>query len=351
MDKIVYLFGTGSTMGEMQHQGIEGYYHLGMTEIEKNILQLSTNINGKYKELHDIFGFAPKLDIELIISLLEGCTFSESDRFREVCEEMKRLFRIYLLSQITEQSVVSKISSSLLYIHKKYGASLGENGEELIGVLSINYDSLLEEAYQNVYGGLNLGYPFDSDTYKVDADLPPLLKLHGSFNWRIIEKHLSVSKSFENKTREDEFNGWMPPSVYKKPIGIYENMWNKASQILTGCDTLRVIGSSLRNEDFALLSLLFTSQIKSKKVFNIELIIDDEDATGSDENPIGIMQRLSFLGGMVNFSNLDIYPKEFSNTGNVYKDWLGMKINQIEKRIGASISNDEFLSQRLWREV
>lgn len=351
MDKIVYLIGTGATMAEMQHQSVEGYLNLKMTEIEKNILKMSKAINGKYKELYDRLTFTPELDIELVISLLEGCTFSESNRFKEICVELRKLFRIYLISQITEQNVEAKIFSSLLHIHKEYGHYMGKNGEELLGSLVINYDSLLEGAYQTVYGGINLGYSFQSDSYSSNISLPPLLKLHGSFNWKVKEGALEVSKSFENKDYEDDFLGWIPPSVYKKPQGIYERIWNKAAELLNECSTLRVIGSSLRTEDFVLLSLIFTSQIKRERIFNIELIVNDEEATGSDEKIVGIIQRLSFLGGLINFSNLDVFPKDFVSKGNVFKEWLEMKINEIQGNKGASLSSDAFLDERLWKEI
>ena len=58
-----------------------------------------------------------------------------------------------------------------------------------------------------------------------------------------------------------------------------------SADLLTDCTTLRVIGSSRRSEDFALLSLMFTSQIQSLNNFKIELIVKDEDATGSDAKP------------------------------------------------------------------
>lgn len=346
MDKIVYLIGSGATMAEMQHEGIESY--LKMTEIEKGILEMSINANGKYAELHDRFVLTPKLDIELIMSLLEGCTFSESAGFKEVCEELKKLFRIYLISQITEKSIEAKILSSLLHIHKEYGHYMGKEGEELIGVLTINYDSLIEEAYNSIYGGVNFGYPFKSHIYKNDGSLPPLLKLHGSFNWRINKNVLEISKEFEKREYEDDFSGWIPPSVYKKPEGIVESIWNEAAKLLNRCNTLRVVGSSLRREDFALLSLIFTSQIKSQRIFNIELIVDDEEAAGSDEKPEGIMQRLPFLGGMVNFSRLDVYQERYVGTDNSFKDWLGMKIAEIERNKETSLSDDEFLLERLW---
>jgi len=359
MDRVVYLIGSGATMAEMRHQGIET--HLSMTEIEEAVYQMSKDAHGKYGRLHDDLSLPSGIDIEVMISLLEGCTSSESGSFREVCDELRKFFRSYLVSQIMEKPVEPKISECLLHIHRNYGVHMGRTGEELIGILTTNYDSLLEEAFCCVYGGVNCGYPFYSKTYRSDHHLPKLLKLHGSFNWKIHKgdffrkNRLEVSKEFEAEEYSEDYSGWIPPSVYKRPGGVIESMWNNAVSLLTMCNTLRVIGSSLRNEDSALLSLIFTSSLRNRQVngkgFSIELIVPDIDAVGSEERPTGIMQRLRFLGGMVNFSQLGVYPDGFISAGNIYKEWLHMQITQIEKNRNATVSDDDFLADRLWQEV
>lgn len=356
MDRILYLVGAGATMAEMEHQGIES--RLSMEDIDKAVYEMSKTEGGKYAQLHDEYALPLGIDIEVMISLLEGYTFSESSTFSEICDELKKLFRIYLISQIMEKQLEPKISSSLLHIHREYGHQMGKSGEELTGILTINYDSLLEAAFVSAHGGINCGYPFKSDTYKSDNQVPKVLKLHGSFNWKIHdsntlrENHLEISKKFESKDYDDDYSGWMPPSVYKRPGGVIESLWGDAMGLLTECNTLRVIGSSLRDEDSALLSLIFTGSLKNRaktgKEFTIELIVPDNDAVGTEENPRAIMQRLRFLGGMVPFSKLDVYPKDFISTGNIYREWLQMKITEIERNKGASLSDDSFLMERLW---
>lgn len=100
MDRILYLVGSGATMAEMEHQGIER--HLSMEDIDEAVYKMSKIVDGKYARLHDYFSLPLGMDIEVMISLLEGCTSSESSSFREVCDELKTFFRIYLISEIME---------------------------------------------------------------------------------------------------------------------------------------------------------------------------------------------------------------------------------------------------------
>ncbi len=347
MEKIVYLTGAGTSKAEMSLQGIE--CDISMPDIGRNVLKMSRDIGGEYWRLHQEFALPEDQDIELMMSLLEGFDNSELAEFKNVCHELRRLFRSYLVSQIVEKKVTPNILSSLLYLHQEYGDDMGLTGEELTGVLTINYDSFLEEAFQTVHGGINCGHAFTSDTYLSNESVPPLLKLHGSFNWRIDAGRLEISKAYENISYEDDYSGWMPPSVYKRPTeGVIRGMWFKAAELLADCDVLRVIGSSLRNEDFALLSLIFTSQLRSR-VFSIQLIVPDTDALGEEGSP-GIMQRLPFLGKVKNFSTLPEFDISYFIGDNVFRDWVLMKYHEIERKREETL-DDEFLAKTLLEGV
>ncbi len=345
MKKVVYLLGAGAIKGEMSHQGIEA--DITMKGIGNNVLELSGQGNGEYWKIHENFGLPEDQDIEMMMSLLEGFDEIEASGFREVCEELRKLFRYYLITQITEKQVEPKIHSSLLHIHENYNDKMGETGERISGILTINYDSVIDEAFYTVYKAINYGYEFESNTYQGNENLPPLLKLHGSFNWKISGDKLIVSRDFEDKEYKDDFSGWIPPSVFKKPPGkVFPKIWQKAAKLVTNCDVLRVIGCSLRNEDFALLSLLFTSQLKSEKPFGIELIVPDEVAVGREEGfgkeePIkGIMQRLPFLGRVRNFSALSVYREESFIADNIFLSWMLMKVREIELNKRESLDDD-----------
>lgn len=344
MKKIVYLIGAGATQAEMALKGIKS--DITMNGISENVYELSKNINGKYYELMQDFGIQPKeQDIELIMSLFEGYADPEESDFNDVYKELRALFRNYLVSQITDKKIVPILLSSLLCIHKNYGKYMGKNGEKIKGILTINYDRLIEESFLDVYSGLNYWYKFKSNDYKRVHAIPPLLKLHGSFNWKIQNDKLEVSKKFESDENSDDHSGWIPPSVYKKPSenSILKDIWNKASNLLIDCDILRVVGSSLRNEDFALISLIFNSQIKSDPTFDIELIVPDRSALG-DSGFTGIMQRLSFLGNIKYLSSLPVFERGEIITDNVFHLWLLKKIKEVEIK-NDKISEDKFINK------
>ena len=359
MKKVVYLLGAGAIKGEMSHQGIES--DITMKGIGENVLKLSEEKSGEYWKIHENFSLPEDQDIELMMSLLEGFTEEESYSFKHVCDELRQLFRIYLIKQIIGKGVSPQIHSSLFHLHKNYGSYMGQAGEEVIGVLTINYDSVLDEAFHTVYQGINYGYKFESDTYQSNEDIPPLLKLHGSFNWKVEGEKLIVSRNFENADYEDDYTGWIPPSVYKKPPGtVLPQIWDKAAELLIDCDVCRAVGCSLRNEDFALLSLIFTSQlnsqIKNGKVFPIELIVPDRVALGEEhalqdaEPLVGIMQRLKFLGKVHNFSRLPVFQEESYIAENVFYSWVLMKLREIELSRRGSI-DDDFINRKLLKEV
>jgi len=352
--KIVYLIGAGAIQGEMEYQGIES--NITMNGISNNVYNESQKIDGEYYRLLENFGIPKDQDIELMMSLFENITEFGANVLGPINEELRKLFRSYLISEISGKMDTPRLLSSLLYIHSKFNRYMGAEGEEMLGILTINYDSMLEAAFMRVYGGINCGNDFISSGFKMDNSLPQLLKLHGSFNWKIQDNKLEISNEFEQEEYEDDYSGWIPPSVYKKPSEtiIFRNVWNKANELLIDCDVLRVVGSSLRNEDWPLISLIFSSQILGK-VFDIELIIPQQSAVGDETHPEfgqGVMQRLTFLGNIKPLSNIPII-RDFGESveamaANVFFHWLNMKINEIDRKT-ASISEDLFLSEMLYR--
>ena len=288
---------------------------------------MSKDIGGKYSKLLGEFSIPVDQDVEWMMSLLEGFSKPEDSHFSDVYIEIRKFFREYILSQIAGNEIQPNLISTLLYLNKEYGKNMGKSGEEIIGILTTNYDSLIEEACARIYGCLNVGYSFKSSDYNKN-NIFPLLKLHGSFNWRIKRNRLEISKKFEHSSFKEQ-EGWIAPSVYKRPPGaVFPKIWKTAKLVLTKCDVLRVIGSSLRNEDWALISLIFSSQICRKPIFEIELVIPEKAARG-DGLSMGVIGRLKFLGKMRSLTRLPIYGEGDSPGDNVFHYWIQKNVDKI----------------------
>ena len=339
MNNVVYLFGSGASRAELHRQGVDP--DVSMTGIGNAVLELSKQRGGKYSKLQQRLSIPPHQDIERVISLLEGFG-SKQPELENIRVELRQLFREYLISQITARGLTSRLYGALLYIHHHYGPAMGQGGEKLAGLLTTNYESLLDQAYAIVHGSIDYGHEYHSDDYKYSrSTVPPLLKLHGSFNWRIDsnDKTLHVARRFEQLEQPDDLSGWIPPSVYKRPSGeVFGAIWKAAATTLSNCDILRVIGSSLRNEDSSLLSLLFVSQVNSKKSLNIELIIPPDEARGVDPQE-GLINRLSFLGSMKPLDDTSAYDPDLVQNDNIFYSWLLMKLKEAEINRGAAIED------------
>ena len=214
---------------------------------------------------------------------------------------------------------------------------MGKEGEQLGVVMTVNFDSILDRAFIEIYGGLDYG--IDITPLGINkANSPALLKMHGSFNWRFVNGlnlwklrgplgwgtfngAIVASLDFEkNASRSD--SAWLRPSVYKKPGSQLRNLWRIAERTLKEVDTLRVVGCSLRNEDWALISLIFKAQIAHQTGFGIELVVPKQDA---DERS-SIRSRLQFLSKVKPIQ--DVF-KEESDPGNVFKSYVINKYNEV----------------------
>lgn len=348
MKKIVYLLGAGATQAEISFSGIGADVTVG--GVNRNILEISRRNNGGYYNLLQDLGLPAEQDVELIMSLFEGYRKNNPSSCLKAYREIRKLYRHHIVSEIFRKKVPPRLLSTLLYLNSKFGKDMGKDGEEITSILTTNYDNLAEESSNKVYGGVNYGVMFDSNEYHRCISTPYILKLHGSFNWKITENKLRISSRYQI-ANEDNLSclSWVPPSVYKKPSDdnkVFSKIWNQAAKLLVSCDILRVVGSSLRNEDWSLISLIFSSQIKNNKKFEIELIVPIEDATGGDDNsPLAIMTRLKFLGMLKDFAHLPLTFEEGDlKQPNVFHCWLSKKIQEIRLKNNTVVS-DMFLKE------
>jgi hypothetical protein len=310
--KIAYLFGAGATHAELlvldpdlesNEQG------LLISDVSKRVM-FKASLNADYvKGIEVVSGVAGSLNIELLITLIEN---SKIPNWSEKTDFLKRLIRQEIESALpatrTRQFCLHK---GLLELHSH---AKSQASEELIGLISLNYDSVLDLAYRAVFG-YDVNYCLSRDMDTDAQDCIPLLKLHGSFNW--------TNQQVLGKRRDIEIIPLGSSKSYLHPP--YGFIWNRALDVLAKCDSLRLIGCSLSPNDVHLVDLLFKGQLERRQAFDIETIGPDEagDVIKSNYGFFPTIKRLSDLGVP---STSTVGPK------NPFKTWLAYKATSILTR-------------------
>ena len=194
---------------------------------------------------------ADEVNIEQLITLYEAAGTTEHI---DAARDLKSLFREELEERVRGASpdYEPALFAALLDMH-----SLQHLDEQLILVMTTNYEDLIEQAMQDVFGAVNYVIKTDptNGPYDLSENPVPFLKLHGSFNWK--NESPVMIQSTINEERDVI---WIPPGVAKNREDYpFDLIWGKARELLD-CDVLRIIGSSLSMNDWGLVSLVHTTQ-------------------------------------------------------------------------------------------
>ncbi len=331
--RVVYLLGAGATQAEIQRINISKSLLMG--DINERILPIASQ-DPEIKEMIKYFLHAdPRYqNIEHLISLIETL---EVKQYSVLANKLRHLFHEDIQNTLKEGGnyIVPNLAQTLLTLHSSSGVL---QKEKLQGIISLNYDSLIDIAYQKVYEEVNYSIYCNSSQYKISekmTEIPPLLKIHGSFNWR---KGNPVIVSENEPTLDETTSLWIPPSVTKRIENYpFNYLWGKAFELLN-CDKLRIIGCSLNQNDWGLLSLLFRTQFSQDKPYDIELI----DHPSLDKN---IRKKYAFLKNIISLKDsklsLNIFSEdefdendEFIGTDiNFFERWLKRLIKAFEADI------------------
>ena len=327
LKNVVYLFGAGATHAEiltLEEDSPSGVFRdrngLLISNVSQRVIKEAQK-HRWFKNNEDVFTSAKgSFNIEMLISLFENNRVPDS--------------HIAYLKNLVKKDIRKRLSDSRrrqFYLHKAlFELHLRiEERETLSGMISLNYDDVLDEAYGNVLGH-SLNYCFTSAT----GDTRPLLKLHGSFNWRRItiygrRKDISIVPIGINK------NYLAPP---------YNFIRGRAFELLVNCDVLRIVGCSLNQNDTGLVDLLFKAHLERGKKIDIEPI-DFQPLNG--HHPI--RNNYGFFPGIVDPIEIEetlitdqaIYKSE---VGNPFKIWLKAK---AERMLGEDIHKTRHLKKCL----
>jgi len=312
--RVVYLFGAGATHAEILLSDFD--YPLLMKDISKRVFE--EQIEGK-KIKKEFFPHAEaeNLNIEHILSLFEASL--NVKKYSDYINKLRELFQKDILVGVRRKKdyLNPKLTKTLLALHN---CEKIEQKEKLSGIVTLNYDSLLDIACSETYGGINYGIEWVSEFYgKIDNDAPPLLKMHGSFNWKI---QYPIVVSEDEKFLNECNSYWIPPTTYKRIENYpFNYLWGRAFELLD-CDILRVIGCSFDQNDWGLLNLLFKSQNEQKNAYRIELI-DRINFAKEIRERYGFLKKLTSINDIMDLgiSDTDVIPDD-----NYYYFWLKKKL-------------------------
>lgn len=312
-DKIVYLFGAGATIGEWQYTVGETGENLSLKSISESAIIKAKEEKGFTETVGEV-NIDDIKDIEHYISLLESI---HVEKYSHASSLLRTSFRKSIQENLmfNNSLIAPNLTMALLEMHQAI-----RKEETFIGAISLNYDNLLERAYQEIFKGVNYGVRClkGKTNYTIDERSPLLLKLHGSFNWKRGVKTIILDEA--QPTNEGQML-WIPPGIHKERDSYPFNLlWGKAFEMLN-CDILRIIGCRLSQNDWGLISLLFNTQLTAGEPYKIELICPHEVGNAIRDRS-GFLKRMYALGELDNCHDfLDNPPI------NPFKSWLLSKIS------------------------
>lgn len=338
MVNVVYLLGAGITEAERTYSSWDsGFLTHHITDAiikkinnEKNrvlkaiINELMVQTDDTYEEDDNQRG---GIDIEYYITLFESM---DQEEYKEASDKLKEYFFDYFKENLFKDDDRLKpyLTQVLLDIHR-----IPRNEEKIKAILTLNYDDLTDLAFRKVWCFVN--YVIKTSENSSNDDIPPLLKIHGSFNWRNSFPIEVMDNSIDLSHKESI---WIPPGVFKKKDRYpYNILWGRAKELLN-CDILRIIGCSLNQNDWGLLELLFHTQ----RLFRYKIEIIDKNKVGqkikSSYAFLKNSQTIFELAGLLELKRInnevitdkDDLKSYWGDESNIFESWLRMKIELLE---------------------
>ena len=318
---IVYLFGAGATHAELQNIApvLAEKQGLLVSDVSSRVIEKARLEPGYIKNVDMVSGTSGSLNIELLISLIEN---SKIHGWEQKAHRLKDLVRKDI------EGILTKERTRRFYLHKAlfelHQQLAVQDKEQLTGLISLNYDNVLDTAYKEYYGRARYCFEVDIDQAVIAAI--PLLKLHGSFGWK--------SQIIRGRRRTIEIIPLGSTKTYIHPP--YGCIWNQALETLSACDTLRVIGCSLSQNDFHLIDLLFKAHLERGKAFEIE-IIDGDDAGDRIRRTYGFFPDIKSLTKIRGI----LVPER--TPANPFKAWL--RYRSVAMLGGQEISQTRYVKR------
>jgi hypothetical protein len=271
--RVVYLWGAGATHAEAQRLGSTVSLLMRDSSSVEGITTRILRRTGKRVVSSFSGDVEGDIDIEKLISLLVA---SGSKTHADLAEQLRENYFAELKASLYNANVVNDPALAIQLFKMHANPKFRRDVERLTGIITTNHDGLLQLASQQVYGAINPGFHFESRDFKASDSAPRVIQLHGSFTWQF-----GMPTKISRLHRRSPYEGtlWIPPTILKETKSYpYNKLSGLAYELLARhCDLLRVVGTSLTQNDWNVLSLIFNAQrhleITNSEPFVIELIM------------------------------------------------------------------------------
>ena len=276
--RIVYLWGAGATQGEAQNLGSK------ISLLMRDTPQFGDGITSRIlrragPRVSASYGAGEAVDIEKLISLLSVSGIAEHVT---IAEDMRTHYFNELRTSLVTATVIDSPLLAIQLLEMHNDRKFEREVESLSGIITTNHDGLLQIAFQAVFGEVNLGISFVSEDFAPATSklIPPLVQLHGSFTWQF-GVPIQISP-LRGRSKYSPDTVWIPPTTLKESKNYPFNKLSALAYELLAerCDVLRVVGASLTQNDWNVLSLIFNAQRHREFVkespFRIELIMPQD---------------------------------------------------------------------------
>ena len=247
--RIVYLIGAGASHASVKSVGSP--HGILMQDLSLPLLEELRKITDrsllKDESLQYLVNSVldDNTDFEHIITFLED---APSQPHREFAQKLRRAFEKVLREKLDRIEEETRGDAVFLFRVLIDMYCIRDFPEDLQGIITTNYDDLIEKAIHQL--GYRTDYGIHINPSTEDSRHILLLKLHGSFGWR--DSFPVTLKRKRGPTL------WIPPGINKaKQAYPFNLLWGLARELLS-CDVLRIVGCSLRANDWDLVSMLFS---------------------------------------------------------------------------------------------
>lgn len=220
--------------------------------------------------------------------------FLEDNYLYDYVEKLEhKKYAHYLLCEIGRKvrNITPNNVSDFQQVVDKYFKRTLDND---ISVVTFNYDTLIEDAYENASYSIELMQNPYNEMKQFDGGIwgegLSLLKLHGSVNWfKCSEDENSNVSNIFFCNKEDE--SYTDISLRQAPVivpfsfnktaylagNLFDLLWKRFIQLLDRADSIEFVGYSFPYSDFQIISQIGKYKSKIKKI-----VVMEEDGTNID---------------------------------------------------------------------